>query len=238
MQNDLTDGVKYLIDQGIADPKRVAIYGGSYGGYATLAGVTFTPELYACAIPYVAPSSLITLIESFPAYWTPRLKGTWYLRVGDPADPNDRKDLEARSPINYIDRINVPMLVVHGANDPRVKKAESDAIVAALRDKGRAVEYLVAPDEGHGFVAPDNRMALAVALERFLAKHLGGRAQQHVPAELATHLASITVDPAAVIGDKGSSRSRPRRSGRCGSYRPLRLRSPDRCMRISSSMET
>ena len=205
MQNDLTDGVKYLIDQGIADPKRVAIYGGSYGGYATLPGVTFTPELYACAIPYVAPSSLITLIESFPAYWRPRL---------------------------------VPMLVVHGANDPRVKKAESDAIVAALRDKGRAVEYLVAPDEGHGFVAPDNRMALAVAMERFLAKHLGGRAQQHVPAELATHLASITVDPAAVIGDKGSSRSRPRRSGRCGSYRPLRLRSPDRCMRISSSMET
>ena len=204
MQNDLTDGVKHLIDQGIADPKRVAIYGGSYGGYATLAGVTFTPELYACAIPYVAPSSLITLIESFPAYWKPFLKGSWYLRVGDPADPNDRKDLEARSPLNFIDRINVPMLVVHGANDPRVKKAESEAIVAALRDKGRAVEYLVAPDEGHGFRAPENRMALAVSMERFLAKHLGGRAQQDVPAELASHLAEITVDPATVKVDKGA----------------------------------
>ena len=203
MQNDLSDGVKYLIDQGIADPKRVAIYGGSYGGYATLAGVTFTPELYACAIPYVAPSSLITLIESFPAYWRPFLKGSWYMRVGDPADASDRKDLEARSPINFIDRINVPLLVVHGANDPRVKKAESDAIVAALRDKGRDVEYLVAPDEGHGFRAPENRMALAVAMERFLKKHLNGRAQEEVPQELASHLASITVDPASVKVNKG-----------------------------------
>jgi dipeptidyl aminopeptidase/acylaminoacyl peptidase len=205
MQHDLTDGVKYLVDQGIADPKRVAIYGGSYGGYATLAGVVFTPELYACAVPYVAPSSLITLIESFPAYWRPFLKGTWYLRVGDPEIAEDRKDLEARSPIHYIDRINVPLLVVHGANDPRVTKPESDAIVIALRDKGRAVEYIVAPDEGHGFRAPDNRMALAVAMEKFFAKHLGGRAQQDVPADLAAHLASITVDPATVKLAKGPS---------------------------------
>ena len=102
MQHDLTEGVKHLIAQGIADPKRVAIFGGSYGGYATLSGVTQTPELYACAIPYVAPSSLITLIESFPAYWRPFLKGSWYLRVGDPANAEDRKDLEARSPINYF----------------------------------------------------------------------------------------------------------------------------------------
>ena len=198
MQDDLTDGVKYLIDQGIADPKRVCIFGGSYGGYATLAGVTFTPDLYTCAVPYVAPSSLITLIESFPAYWRPFLKGSWFLRVGDPAVAEDRKDLESRSPINFIDRIHVPMLVVHGANDPRVKQAESDAIVAALRDKGQAVEYLVAPDEGHGFRSPENRMALAVAMENFLAKHLGGRAQQDVPPALAAHLASITVDPATV----------------------------------------
>src|SRR5206468_4073079 len=167
--------------------RRVAIYGGSYGGYATLAGVVFTPELYSCAIPYCAPSNLITLMESFPAYWRPFLKGSWYLRVGDPADAADRKDLEARSPLHFIDKINVPLLVVHGNNDPRVKRAESDAIVAALRDKGRPVEYVVAPDEGHGFRAPANRMSLAVAMERFLAKHLNGRAQQDVPADLAAH---------------------------------------------------
>lgn len=203
MQHDLTDGVKYLIEKGIADPRRVAIYGGSYGGYASLAGVTMTPELYACAIPYVAPSSLITLIESFPAYWRPFMKGSWYLRVGDPANADDRKDLEARSPIHYIDRIRVPMLVVHGANDPRVKQAESDAIVIALRDKGHSVEYIVAPDEGHGFRTPNNRMSLAVAMERFLAKHLGGRAQQEVPAPLAEHLARITVNVASVTLARG-----------------------------------
>ena len=203
MQHDLTDGVKYLIEKGIADPKRVAIFGGSYGGYASLSGVAFTPELYACAIPYVAPSSLITLIESFPAYWKPFLKGSWYLRVGDPANPAERKDLEARSPIHAIDRIRVPLLMVHGANDPRVKQAESDAIVIALREKGHPVEYIVAPDEGHGFRAPNNRMALAVAMERFLAKHLGGRAQQDVPASLAEHLAKITVDVKTVTLAKG-----------------------------------
>jgi dipeptidyl aminopeptidase/acylaminoacyl peptidase len=203
MQHDLTDGVKYLIEKGIADPKRVAIYGGSYGGYASLSGVAFTPDLYACAIPYVAPSSLITLIESFPAYWRPFLKGSWYLRVGDPANESERKDLEARSPIHSIDKIRVPLLVVHGANDPRVKQAESDAIVIALRDKGHPVEYIVAPDEGHGFRAPNNRMSLAVAMERFLAKHLGGRAQQDVPAPLAEHLAKITVDVKTVTLAKG-----------------------------------
>lgn len=203
MQHDLTDAVKYLIDQGIADPKKVAIFGGSYGGYASLAGVTFTPDLYACAIPYVAPSSIVTMIESFPAYWRPFLKGSWYLRVGDPAVAEDRKDLEARSPIHFIDRIKVPLLMVHGANDPRVKQSESDAIVAALRDKGHAVEYIVAPDEGHGFRAPNNRMALAVAMERFLAKHLGGRVQQEVPADVTAHLAKITVDPATVKLAKG-----------------------------------
>lgn len=204
MQHDLTDAVKYLIDEGIADPERICIFGGSYGGYATLAGVTFTPDLYACAIPYVAPSSLITLIESFPAYWRPFLKGSWYMRVGDPADPEDRADLDKRSPINYIDRINVPMLVVHGANDPRVKQAESDAIVEALHNKGHAVEYVVAPDEGHGFRAPMNNKALAVAMERFLAKHLGGRAQEDVSPELAAHLASLTVDPAGVKAGGGA----------------------------------
>jgi dipeptidyl aminopeptidase/acylaminoacyl peptidase len=198
MQHDLTDGVQWLIKEGIADPKRVTIFGGSYGGYATLAGVTFTPDLYKCGIPYVAPSNLITLMESFPTYWRPFLKGSWYLRVGDPADPEDRKDLEARSPINFVDRIKVPLLVVHGANDPRVKQAESDRIVVSLRDKGMPVEYIVAPDEGHGFRSPENRMALAVSMERFLGKHLGGRVQQDVPEKIAARLKEITVDPASV----------------------------------------
>ncbi|REJ86111.1 MAG: S9 family peptidase [Acidobacteria bacterium] len=200
MQHDITDGVRHLIEQGIVDAERVCIFGGSYGGYATLAGVTFTPDLYACGIPYVAPSSLITLIESFPAYWRPMLKGTWYHRVGDPAVEADRRDLEARSPLNYIDQIEVPLLVVHGANDPRVKQQESDQIVAALHGKGHAVTYVVAPDEGHGFQEAQNRKALAVAIERFLAEQLGGRMQEDVPEETAARLAAITVDPASVAG--------------------------------------
>jgi dipeptidyl aminopeptidase/acylaminoacyl peptidase len=198
MQNDITDAVQYLIAQGIADPKRVAIFGGSYGGYATLAGVTFTPELYACAVPYVAPSNLITLIESFPAYWRPFLKGSWYMRVGDPENPADRADLEKRSPLNFVDRIRVPLLVVHGANDPRVKRSESDRIVMALRDKGAPVEYLVAPDEGHGFRAPNNNMALAAAMEKFFARHLGGRHQESMSEATAKRLAEITVDPTSL----------------------------------------
>ncbi len=199
MQHDLTDGVQHLIDQGIADPERVGIFGGSYGGYATLAGVTYTPELYACGIPYVAPSNLITLMESFPEYWRPFLKGSWYLRVGDPQNPEDREDLIARSPLFKVDQIQVPLLVVHGANDPRVKQQESDQIVVELREKGHDVEYIVAPDEGHGFRAPNNRKALAVAMERFLAKHLGGRVQDDVLDSTATRLDEITVDVASVV---------------------------------------
>jgi dipeptidyl aminopeptidase/acylaminoacyl peptidase len=198
MQHDVTDGVQWLIDEGIADPERVGIFGGSYGGYATLAGVTFTPDLYAAAVPYVAPSSLITLIESFPAYWRPFLEGSWYRRVGDPADPEDRADLEARSPLNFVDRIETPLLVVHGANDPRVTQRESDQLVIALRDRGVGVEYLVAPDEGHGFRSEPNRMALAAAMEVFFAEHLGGRAQTEMPAEIEAQLEAITVDPATV----------------------------------------
>ncbi len=198
MQHDISDGVQWLIDQGVADPERVGIFGGSYGGYATLAGVTFTPDLYAAAIPYVAPSSLVTLIESFPAYWRPFLEGSWYKRVGDPADDADRADLEARSPLNFVDRIRTPLLVVHGANDPRVTQRESDQLVIALRDRGVGVEYLVAPDEGHGFRGEANRMALAAAAEAFLAEHLGGRAQTEMPTEIGDQLALITVDPATV----------------------------------------
>lgn len=197
MQHDISDGVKWLVEQGIADAKKVCIFGGSYGGYATLAGVTFTPELYACGVAYVAPSNLITLLQSIPPYWKPLVK-MFTKRVGDPQVEADRKDLEARSPLYFVERIRAPLLVVHGANDPRVKRAEADSIVAVLRDKKLAVEYLVAPDEGHGFRAPENRLALAVAMERFLAKHLGGRVQEDVAPEVAKRLAAITVDPATV----------------------------------------
>ncbi len=198
MQHDITDAVNWLIDEGYADPDKVAIFGGSYGGYATLAGVTFTPDLYACGIPYVGPSNLLTLINSFPEYWKPFLEGSWYKKVGNPEVEADKADLIARSPLFHCDQIKAPLLVVHGANDPRVKQHESDQIVVALRQKGKDVEYIVAPDEGHGFRAPNNRKALAVAMEKFLAKQLGGRFQEDVRPETQTRLDEITVDVSTV----------------------------------------
>jgi len=193
MQNDITDGVRYLVKQGIADPKQVAIFGGSYGGYATLAGLAFTPDVYAAGISYVGPSNIITLLNSIPPYWAV-LKATFNERVGDPSKPEDAERLKRQSPLFSAKNITAPLLVVQGANDPRVKKAESDQIVVALRDLGRDVEYIVAPDEGHGFAGADNRMALSVAMEKFLAKHLGGRYQPDVPGKLEKRLETITVD--------------------------------------------
>ena len=175
MHDDLIDGVNWIVGEGIADPKRVAIYGGSYGGYAALVGATFTPDVFAAAISVVGPSNLVTLVRSFPPYWRPLLAGTWFRFVGDPDDPEDLKDLEARSPINKVDRITAPLMVLQGANDPRVKKHESDQIVEALRARGVPVEYIVKEDEGHGFVKPENRMDVYRAVEQFLATHLGGR---------------------------------------------------------------
>ncbi len=198
MQHDITDAVEWLKAEGIADPTKVGIFGGSYGGYATLAGVTFTPDLFACGVPYVGPSNLLTLINSFPEYWKPFLEGTWYKKVGNPEVEADHADLIARSPLFHCDKIKAPLLVVHGANDPRVKQHESDQIVVALREKGKAVEYIVAPDEGHGFRAPNNRKALAVAMEMFLAKHLGGRVQEDVRPETQKRLDEIMVDVSAV----------------------------------------
>jgi dipeptidyl aminopeptidase/acylaminoacyl peptidase len=177
MHDDLIDGVEWLVSEGIADRGRIAIYGGSYGGYAALVGATFTPGVFAAAISVVGPSSLVTLVRSFPPYWRPLLASTWFRYVGDPEDPEQLADLEARSPLNRVDDIVAPLLVVQGANDPRVTKAESDQIVEALRARGVAVEYLVKDDEGHGFVKPENRMEMYAAVERFLARHLGGRAE-------------------------------------------------------------
>jgi dipeptidyl aminopeptidase/acylaminoacyl peptidase len=180
MHDDLVDAVAWAVGEGIADPARVAIYGGSYGGYAALCGVTLTPDLFAAAVSYVGPSSLVTLIRSFPAYWRPFLQGTWFRYVGDPGteeEPDDEvvADLLSRSPLSYVDRITTPLMVVQGANDPRVTKVESDQIVAALRARGVDVEYLVKDDEGHGFANPENRLDLYRAMEAFLARHLGGR---------------------------------------------------------------
>lgn len=193
MQHDLTDGVQYLVKERIADPKRVAIFGGSYGGYATLAGVAFTPDLYAAGVSYVGPSNIITLLKSIPPYWAP-MKRTFAIRVGDIEKPEDLKVLTEQSPLNSAKNIKAPLLVIQGANDPRVKKAESDQIVVALRDLGRTVEYMVAPDEGHGFAGRENRLAAFTALEKFLAKQIGGRYQEKVSAEIQKRLDGLMVD--------------------------------------------
>lgn len=169
MQDDLTDGVNWAVEQGVADPRRVAIYGGSYGGYAALAGAAFTPKVYRCAISVVGPSSLITLIKSIPPYWEP-LKRVFDLRVG--SLETEEALLKERSPLFHVDRIEIPMLIAQGANDPRVKQAESEQIVAALQAKGKPVEYLLYKDEGHGFARPANRLDFYAKAEAFLAKHL------------------------------------------------------------------
>ncbi len=198
MQDDVTWGVKYLVAEGIADPKRVGILGGSYGGYATLAGVTFTPDVYAAAVDIVGPSNLITLLESIPPYWE-SIRKVFYERMGDPNTPEGKALLTERSPLTQADKIKTPLLVVQGANDPRVNKREADQIVIALRDRGYPVEYLLAPDEGHGFARPVNNMALYMSAEKFLAKHLGGRYQEGGTPEAVARLNEITVDPKVVV---------------------------------------
>jgi dipeptidyl aminopeptidase/acylaminoacyl peptidase len=172
MQNDVTDGVKWLIERGIADGKRTAIYGGSYGGYSALAGATFTPDLYACAVSYVGPSNLFTLLDSIPPYWEP-LRDMEYEMIGDPV--KDKALLEAVSPVFHAGSIRIPLLVAQGANDPRVKKAESDQIVEAVRKAGKDVVYLVKENEGHGFHNEENRFDFYRAMEEFFRKHLGLR---------------------------------------------------------------
>ena len=193
MQDDVTWSAKYLVAQGIADPKRIGIMGGSYGGYATLAGVTFTPDVYAAAVDIVGPSNLVTLLETIPPYWE-SIRKLFYARMGDPATPEGKAQLERQSPLNYAAKIKTPLLVIQGANDPRVNKREADQIVIALRDRNYPVEYLVAPDEGHGFARPVNNMAMFATSEKFLAKHLGGRYQETMTPEVAQRRTEITVD--------------------------------------------
>jgi dipeptidyl aminopeptidase/acylaminoacyl peptidase len=174
MQNDIDDGVDWLVEQGIVDPKRVAIYGGSYGGYATLAGVAFTPGRYAAAIDYVGVSNLFTLLETIPPYWKPMIE-MLYEMVGNPNDEADRQAMHDASPVFFADRITTPLLVAQGANDPRVKQAESDQIVEALRSRGVDVEYLLKENEGHGFHNEENQFEFYEAMEAFLARHLAPR---------------------------------------------------------------
>jgi len=173
MQNDITDGAAWAVEQGIADPERVVILGGSYGGYATLAGAAFTPDLYCAAVDFFGPSNLITFMETVPAYWRP-LKAMMDIRVGNPDDEADRVMLEEASPLNYPENISMPVFVVQGDNDPRVVKAESDQMVAALRGIGTEVLYVVYGEEGHGFAREENRLDFAGRVEEFLYLNVPG----------------------------------------------------------------
>ncbi len=169
MQDDITDGAGWLVAQGIADPKRLGIYGGSYGGYATLAGVVYTPELYAAAVDYVGVANLFTFMNTIPPYWKPHL-AKFHDMVGDPEKDVER--MTATSPVLHADRIRTPLFIAQGARDPRVNKAESDQVVEALRKRGVEVHYMVKDDEGHGFRGEDNQFEFYAAMEKFFAEHL------------------------------------------------------------------
>jgi dipeptidyl aminopeptidase/acylaminoacyl peptidase len=204
MQDDITWGVKHLVAEGIVDAQKVGITGGSYGGYATLAGVTFTPDLYKVAVAEVAPSNLNSLLATIPEYWE-SFRKEMFTRMADPTTEAGKKQLERQSPLSHVDKIKTPLMIVQGANDPRVKKAEADQIVVAMRDKGIPVQYICAPDEGHGFARPVNNMAALAASEKFMAQYLGGRFQENMTPEVAKRLKEISVDiktvqkPATVI---------------------------------------
>jgi len=174
MHDDLIDAVDWAVGEGIADPDRVAIMGGSYGGYATLVGLTFTPEVFACGVDIVGPSNLTSLIETIPPYWQPQIE-LFATRMGDHRTEEGRRLLFERSPINRVENIGRPLLIGQGANDPRVSQNESDQIVGAMQEKGIPVTYVLYPDEGHGFARPENRMSFFAVAEAFLSEHLGGR---------------------------------------------------------------
>jgi dipeptidyl aminopeptidase/acylaminoacyl peptidase len=198
MHDDLIDAVNWATAQKVADPRKVAIMGGSYGGYATLVGLTFTPETFACGVDIVGPSSITTLLNSIPPYWASFIE-QMAERVGDWRTDEGRKFLETRSPLSRVDQIKRPLLIGQGANDPRVKQAEADQIVAAMTAKKIPVTYVLFPDEGHGFARPENRKAFNAVVEAFLAEHLGGRVE---PIGEDFNGSSIQV-PAGAEGVKG-----------------------------------
>lgn len=169
MQDDITDGVNWLVSEGIADSTRIAIYGGSYGGYATLAGIAFTPDLYAAAVDYVGVSNLFTFMKTIPPYWKPMMD-MMYEMVGDPV--KDSVLMREASPVFHVDKIKTPLFVAQGANDPRVNKAESDQMVDALKKRGIQVEYMVKDNEGHGFHNEENQFDFYRSMEKFLGTHL------------------------------------------------------------------
>jgi dipeptidyl aminopeptidase/acylaminoacyl peptidase len=175
MHEDLLDAVDWAVKRRVTTANQVGIFGGSYGGYATLVGLTFTPDRFACGIDIVGPSNLATLMESFPPYWRPLLEGTFYRHIGDPTKPESRAKMMAQSPITRVEKISKPLLIAQGANDPRVVKKESDQIVDAMKARGLPVTYVLYPDEGHGFGRPENSLSFTAVSEGFLSKCLGGR---------------------------------------------------------------
>jgi dipeptidyl aminopeptidase/acylaminoacyl peptidase len=197
MQDDLTWGVKHLVGEGIVDPKRVAILGVSYGGYAALAGLAFTPDVYAAGVSISGPSNLVSFTEAVPAYWT-SYRMLLQQRLGDLGTPEGKAQLARQSPLSAVAKVSRPLLVVQGASDAQVTRAETEQVVVALRDRGVPVEYLVANDEGHGVTRPVNNLAVLTAAERFLAAHLRGRHQAEASAAVTSRLREITVDPKSV----------------------------------------
>jgi dipeptidyl aminopeptidase/acylaminoacyl peptidase len=174
MHDDLIDATDWAIKEKIAQPDKIAIMGGSYGGYATLVGLTFTPEKFACGVDVVGPSNIITLFKTIPAYWTPVVQ-MFKNRVGDHESEEGQKLLRERSPLTHVEKIKRPLLIAQGANDPRVKQSESDQIVDAMKEKNIPVTYVLFPDEGHGFARPENNLAFTAVTEAFLSRFLGGR---------------------------------------------------------------
>jgi dipeptidyl aminopeptidase/acylaminoacyl peptidase len=176
MHDDLLDSVEWAVREGVAARDRIAIMGGSYGGYATLVGLTFTPDVFACGVDIVGPSNIQTLLETIPPYWAPMMK-VFTTRVGDHRTEEGREFLASRSPITFVERISKPLLIGQGANDPRVKQSEADQIVEAMRAKSIPVTYVLYPDEGHGFARPENRLSFNAVTDEFLGAHLGGRVE-------------------------------------------------------------
>jgi len=177
MHNDLIDAVNWAIKQKIAIPNKVAIEGGSYGGYAALVGLTFTPDTFACAVDEVGPTNLVSLLETIPAYWKPAFNSDAKRIGGDPRTEQGRKTLLSKSPVTFVNKIVKPLLIAQGANDPRVNRNESDQIVDALKKNHIPVTYLLYGNEGHGFVRPENTMSYHALVEKFLSDCLGGRAE-------------------------------------------------------------
>ncbi len=206
MHDDLIDAVDWMVAEGVADPQRVAIMGGSYGGYATLVGLTFTPDKFACGVDIVGPSNLVTLLNTIPPYWAPAIK-MFKDRVGDHTTPEGQAMLNERSPLTHVDKIRKPLLIGQGANDPRVKQSESDQIVQAMQKKSIPVTYVLFPDEGHGFARPENSLAFFAVTDSFLSEHLGGRAE---PISANDFTGSTIKVPTGASGVPGLSDALPR----------------------------